>query len=214
MSLSLKRGVKRTTDECDCPIVHGPSFIYLRSIRSSKTASRSIWELLLIIPVKCPQPVRSFPVHLFLNDLMSVALLLRAPLRHVGLRLPRCSARCSVPDITAPSHHPLAGASDGHCRPNIQVEDRLASRLGFTRVVVDHVAHLLLLPVVVSRDIPVVAVERWLRSVVLEVSPREGKSASTEDLLTQTWQDTTTPAPATSPPSASNPSAVPETAPA
>lgn len=72
------------------------------------------------------------------------------------------SSRGSPPDVATPSHHPLncAGWSEGGS--NIEEENGLAGRLGRAAVVVDHIAHLLLLPVHVSSNVPVVAVERGL----------------------------------------------------
>lgn len=71
------------------------------------------------------------------------------------------------PDVAAPSHHPLNGACRGKGGPDVEEEDGLAGRLWRTAVVVDNVAHLLLLSVDVSGDVPVVAVERGLGAVIL-----------------------------------------------
>lgn len=48
-----------------------------------------------------------------------------------------------IPDITTPSHHALNGSSGPvECRSHIQVEDRLSSGFGRSRVIVDYISHL------------------------------------------------------------------------
>ncbi len=56
-------------------------------------------------------------------------------------------------------------------RANIEVEDGLSRRLGFSGIVVDDIANLLPLSVDVARDVPIMSIERRFRpeSTMLEI---------------------------------------------
>lgn len=93
----------------------------------------------------------------------------RASLLRSQVGLTDHSARSLPPDIAAPPHHPLNSAGWCEGGPNVEEEDGLAGRLGRAAVVVDNVAHLLLLAIDVSSDVPVVTVERGLSAAILLV---------------------------------------------
>lgn len=82
----------------------------------------------------------------------------------VGALLAVVAADGLPPHVRAPSDDALGRARKGRGGTHVEVEDGLAGGLGLPRVVVDHVAHFLLLAVDLAGDEPVVSIERGLGS--------------------------------------------------
>lgn len=70
--------------------------------------------------------------------------------------------RCPPPNISSPPHQPLHGSSRRHSRADVEIEDWFSSGLWRCRVEIDHVSDFLGLTADITRDIPIVAIERRL----------------------------------------------------
>lgn len=109
--------------------------------------------------------------------------------------LPSVTANRLPPYISTPSDESLRGTQGRKGWSNIEEENGLSGGIGLARIVIDNVSDLLLLAVDVSRDVPVVSVERRLGSMKLSANSRLRWRQTLE--LTQIWMDTPSQEPAT-----------------